>query len=232
MKRIVVVCFVILSFLTGCKQRSSIIEHPAPDLVMDQSYFTAQGCFSEITCTPEGFQQPDPPITMISKPSDLLGGLTPQLPMAVGSSMLSRDQGEIPAVYVKQCMLGQYVRYLVKVNDETVLLDSIKGMAALFAPIDTEEEALSYAIAATGYSALYNLETVEKPVIYKQPLEESYVQAVDGGFLVHLFDTYLCGCGPHITRSIDFTVFQDGSIQSGELVDAFSDPQYDGLCID
>ena len=231
MKRVAFIGFVLLVLLVSCAQQR-IIEHPAPELSMDNTYFSGQGCFNELSCTPEGFTQSDPPVTMIRKPSDFLGGLTPALPIAVGSTVLYQDEGETPAVYTKKCMRSQFIRYIVRIDDQTLLVDSIEEMATIFAPIDTADEAFSYAIAVTGYTALFDLETIKKPTIYTDPVEESIVEEVNGDYLVHLFNNYMCGCGPHITQSVAVTVRKDGTIQIAEPVDAFSDPQFDGLCVD
>lgn len=232
MKRMLLLCCLVILMLVSCSTQENIIEHPAPDLKMDNSYFSGQGCFNELSCSPGDFQQPDPPVTMIRKPSDLLGGLTPAYPLAEGSTVLYRDEEEIPAVYVNRCMRYQYIRYLVRVDDETRLVDSLESMAQLYAPIDSPEEALSYAIAVSGYSALYDIDAIKRPKFYTSPVEETFVREIDGGYLVHLFNTYLCGCGPHITRSVDVTVTVDGSVTYSEPLDAFSDPQYDDLCVD
>lgn len=231
MKRVAFCGIALLVLLVSCTQQR-IIEHPAPEMSMDHAYFSEQGCFKEPSCDPEGFIQPVPPITMIRKPSDLLDGLTPALPLALGSTMLYQDEGEIPAVYVNRCMRYQFIRYLVRVNDETILVDSTEMMAKIFAPIDSVEEALSYTIATTGYAALFDLETIKKPTLYIDQVEESFVEEIDNGYIVHLFDTFLCGCGPHVMQSVAVTVLQDGSIQIAEPVDALSDPQYDDLCVD
>lgn len=231
MKRVAFCGFTLLILLVSCAQQR-IIEHPAPELSMDHTYFSGQGCFTELNCAPEDFTQPDPPVTMIQKPADLLGGLTPPIPLAVGSTVLYKDEGEIPAVYTNRCMRNQFIRYLARIDDQTILIDSIEKMAEVFAPIDSAEEAFSYAIAATGYSALFDLETIKKPALYVDQIEESFVEEGKGDYVVHLFKNYLCGCGPHITQSVAVTVREDGTIQIAEPVDAFSDPQYDGLCVD
>lgn len=231
MRRTVFCVVVSLVFLVSCNQQQ-IVEHPDPGLKVDHSYFSGQGCFNDLSCSPEGFIQPDPPITMIRKPSDLLGGLSPALPLAVGSTVLYQDEGEIVAVYANRCMRNQYIRYLVRSNDQTLLVDSIEEMAMLYAPIDSPQEALSYAIATTGYAALFDLEQIKKPTLYTDVIEESHVEEVSGGYIVHLFNDYLCGCGPHVVQSVAVTVLQDGTIQIAAPVDAFSDPQYDDLCVD
>jgi len=231
MKRVLFFGLALLVLLVSCTQQH-IIEHSSPELSMDHTYFSGQGCFTELNCAPEDFTQADPPVTMIQKPADLLGGLTPSIPLAVGSTVLYQDEGEIPAVYTNHCMRNQFIRYLARINDQTILIDSIEKMAEVFAPIDSADEAFSYAIATTGYAALFDLETIKKPTLYVDQIEESFVKEGNGDYVVHLFKNYMCGCGPHITQSVAITVREDGTIQIAEPVDAFSDPQYDDLCVD
>ena len=126
----------------------------------------------------------------------------------------------------------QYIRYLVLFEGQIQLVDSVDGLASLFAPIDSAEEALSYAVATSGLSALYDINETPDLKLYTTPVEETFVKETGDGYLVHLFHTYLCGCGPHIVRSMDVTVSKDGTITISEPVEAFSDPQYDGLCVD
>lgn len=201
------------------------------DLKMDNSYFAGLGCFESPGCLPEELKNLEDPIGIINEPGDMLGGLTPAVPLAV-TLTVRHDDVTIPAVYVKRCLSKGYVRYLVVVDGEMRLIDSIEGLAAQFAPIDSEEEALSYAIAATGFSAVNDLQKSPKPKLYSDTVEETFVKSTDSGYIVHLFDAYLCGCGPHIIPSIDVTVQKDGSIELSEPVDAFSDPKLDGMCID
>jgi len=205
---------------------------PTPDLKIDNSYFTGLVCFEDPSCLPDELRQLDPPITSINEPSDILGGLNPVLPLAVGSTVLYRDEEEIPAVYVNRCMRYQFIRYLVLLNGKIELVDSVEKLAAIYAPIESADEALSYAVAATGYSALFDLGKRSKLKFYNPLVEVTSVTSVDGNYKLTLFDTYLCGCGPHITQSVEVTVYPDGTIETSEPQDAFSDPEYDGLCID
>jgi hypothetical protein len=162
----------------------------------------------------------------------ILGGLDPSLPLARASTVLHYGEGEIDAVYVNQCLADQYIRYLVLFEGQIQLVDSVDGLASLFAPIDSADEALSYAVATSGLSALYDINETPDLKLYTTPVEETFVKETGDGYLVHLFHTYLCGCGPHIVRSMDVTVSKDGTITISEPVEAFSDPQYDGLCVD
>ncbi len=125
-----------------------------------------------------------------------------------------------------------YVRYLVEVDGEMRLIDSAEGLQQLYAPIESEDEALSYAVAVTGLAPLNDLELHPFYKRHTRPMIESH-SAFDGTqYTVNLYDTYLCGCGPHIVSSITVTVQQDGSFKLSEPIGAFSDPKTDGLCID
>lgn len=237
MKRISWVLLPILVILTGCSilqgsNSNKVIQHPAPEIRMDHSYFENLGCFNDPACLPENLQNLEHPIDYITKPGDLLGGLDPSLPLAVASTNGFNAEDELPSVYVNSCMFQQYIRYLVLVDGEMRLIDSAKGLAAVYAPIESENEALSYAIAATGLSAVYDLHESPNLKWYSNTVEETYVSQTDEGYLVHLFDTFLCGCGPHVVRSVDLVVSTDGSITFSEAFDTYSDPELDDLCID
>jgi hypothetical protein len=201
-------------------------------LKMDNSYFEGLGCFESIDCLPEEIKNLEHPVSYIIKPANNLGGLTPVIPLAVAKTISRDPEDMIQSVYVERCSAKSYARYLVLFEGKIHLIDSIEGLAAQFAPIESQEEALSYAIAATGFSAIKDLRKSPKPKFYSDKIDETYVRAKGEGYIVHLFDDYLCGCGPHIAQSVDITVQKDGTIQLSAPVDAFSDPQYDGLCID
>jgi hypothetical protein len=135
-------------------------------------------------------------------------------------------------MYIKPCLSTRHVRYVAEVGGELQLLDSVESMAAVYAPIESAEEALSYALATTGYSAVYDLESTPNLKLLVDPLEETYVAETPEGYTVHLFDTFLCGCGPHIIRSVEVQVSQDGKLTQSQPVDAFRDPAIDDLCVD
>jgi len=237
MKKVALVSLAFLFFLTSCSmpsffQSKKVIPHPAPELSVDTSYFGGLGCFESVSCLPPDLQQIEYPITSLQPPGNILGGLDPAYPLAVGTRVHFADDPEIPAVHVKRCMGRQYVRFVALVNDEMVLVYSLEKMVELYAPIESENEALSYAIAATGYTPVYDLHNTPGLKFYMKPIEETFVAKTEDGYKVHLFATYLCGCGPHIDKAVDVTVHADGTIDVSELQDAYRDPKLDGLCID
>jgi len=247
MKRIFLLCVLIIIALTACQlpglqSLSDLVQRvkpedvnqtqPTPSLTIDNSYFAGLGCFEDPACLPDDLKKLDPPITAIREPADVLGGLDPALPLAVGSTVLYQDEVEIPSVYVHRCMRNLFIRYLVFRNGRIELVDSVDKLSDIYAPIDSAEEALSYAVAATGYTALFDLGNRKKLEFYNPLIEPTSVTNTGGGYKLTLFNTYLCGCGPHIIYSVDVTVSPDGTLEVADLQPAYSDPEYDGLCID
>jgi hypothetical protein len=102
----------------------------------------------------------------------------------------------------------------------------------VFAPVQAVEEALSYALAVTRYSARYGLELDAQYEYLVDEIEDTHVEAVDDGYRVHLYYYRLCGCGPHPTSAVELHVGPDGQIEQVAVQDVYKDPDEDDLCID
>ena len=237
MKRNLIQFCVLLLALTSCsfpqfKRTPDIIQHVPPVLALDDSYFVATNCYNDLSCLPEGLISTDPQYDYLGIAPDLLGGLTPAVPLALLTSNWYQPIPDEQFIYVKPCLSTRHVRYIAHIEGELILLDSIESMAAVYAPIESAEEALSFALATTGYSAVYDLESTPNLKLLVNPLEETYVAETPDGYTVHLFDTFLCGCGPHTIRSVEVQVSRKGVVTQSQPVDAFRDPAIDDLCID
>lgn len=235
--KLVLIQFCVLLALTSCsilqfKRTPDIIQHDQPALSLDDSYFVSINCYSDRSCLPEEMTSTDPQYDHLGKAPDLLGGLTPSIPLAVLTSNWYQPIPDVQFMYIKPCLSTRHVRYVARVNGELILLDSVESMAAMYAPIESAEEALSYALATTGYSAVYDLESTPNLKLMVDPLEESYVTETPEGYTAHLFDTFLCGCGPHIIRSVEVQVSRDGKVTQSQPMDAYRDPDIDDLCVD
>lgn len=207
-------------------------EYPAPEFKVDNTRFTELACFETTECLPESLKHITFPIDSITPIDNSYGGLKPQLPLAITGTMSFDHDTVIPAVYTQGCMAAYYVRYLVEVDGEIRLVDSVEVLKELYAPIESEDEALSYAVAVTGFNTLNDFDLHPEYKRYIKPLVESHATYDGKQFTVNLFDTYICGCGPHIVSSVIITVQQDGSFSLSEPVGAFSDPATDDLCVD
>lgn len=237
MKRVLAVISLTVLLLASCRLSlfnpfKVVEEYPTPEFAVDNSRFTELGCFDSPDCLPADLQNIPFPVNSIYPLDGSYGGLDPKLPMSEAGNMSFDYDTVIPAVYTKGCMGTYYVRYLIEVDGEIRLIDSVEGMKELYAPIESEDEALSYAVAVTGLNALNDLNMHPLYKRYTKPLVESHSTFDGEQFTVNLYNTYLCGCGPHIVSSVTVTVQQDGSFTLSEPVDAFSDPKTDGMCID
>jgi hypothetical protein len=237
MKRALVLISFTVLLLASCRLSQfnpfkSVEEHPAPEFAADNTRFYELGCFESTDCLPADLKTIEHPIGRIYPLDNTFGALDPKLPMAKTETMSLKYDIVIPAVYTEGCRGIFYVRYLVEVEGEMRLIDSAQGMQQLYAPIESEDEALSYAVAVTGLTPLNDFDKHPLYKRYSRPLIESH-STFDGTlFTVNLYDTNLCGCGPHVVSMTTVTVQQDGSISKSEAVGAFSDPETDGLCVD
>jgi hypothetical protein len=94
----------------------------------------------------------------------------------------------------------------------------------LFAPIESPDEALSYALLVTGYSVKYDPEDYRLALFpecdpgpdhyhyYTDVLEDTHVVEVGDGYEINLFDSEKFGCGPHPVWSVAIHVHYDGAI--------------------
>lgn len=210
----------------------TVEEYPAPEFTVDNTRFTELGCFDSADCLPADLKNISFPVDSIYPLDNSFGGLDPKLPMAEAGNMSFDYDTVYPAVYTNGCMGTYYVRYLVEVEGEIRLIDSAEGMKELYAPIESEDEALSYAVAVTGLTPLNDLNMHPLYKRYTRPLVESHSTFDGEQYTVNLYDTYICGCGPHIVSSVTVSVQQDGSFTLSEPLGAFSDPKTDGMCID
>jgi len=158
----------------------------------------------------------------VYKPDSLLGGLQPNYPLL--ECILEGNK----YLYQRGCSLTlnmglvaykmggdfQLLDSISKLrNGDFQLLDSISKLRKMYAPIESEEEALSYALAGTGLSAYYDLNISKEYEYYVDKIEDTYVFKDGEDFLVHLYDYRRCGCGQHETYTVDVRVNHDGHIQ-------------------
>jgi hypothetical protein len=229
----------------GCTARPNFINHPRPELSVDFDAFSDSGCPPDenglMLCGS------DCPLSVfdcdrIEKPDGLFGGLDPAYPIAYCFFDSYRHSGEDferaqrveteGFMYLSGGITQTYVLFVVFVEGEFRILKSPKDFAALFAPVESADEALGYALAHGSYSAFYGL-AFERGLRYLTgTVEDTHVEETDDGYLVHLFYYRFFGCGPHTTSAIEVRVTAQGMVEEGNTVGMFEDPDEDGLCVD
>lgn len=188
---------------------------------MDESTRAALGC-DEIQAAPS-----------------LLGGLDPSYPVAVCQLSPSQIKAEIQAEIEKGLyffytggLLGNYVRYVILRDGAFRLLKSEQEFRAVYAPVETPEEALSYVLAVTGLSAAYGIAYDPAYKYEVATIEDTYVTSQPDGYKLHLYHDAVFGCGPHWTSTIEVHVSTEGIIQEMSRKPVFRDPNLDEVCID
>lgn len=211
--------------------------YPQPTLTIQMDPFEDVGCPSDDS----GFRRCPPESPMgalgckfLRNPGDMLGGLNPAMPLVV--CILRGKPGERLAtdqyIYREGCLLPDYVRYIVRSENGFKSVNNLADLQALYAPIESDVEALSYALAATGLGVRYNLQATSNYRYFTDRLQDTHVKAVPEGYEVLLYDYKLCGCGPHPTFAVTVLVTSDGQVLERSRVKVFEDPAEDRLCVD
>jgi len=224
-------------WLAGCSlpwstPSTTIVEATPPALSVDNSFFESRGCFDSPDCLPESFNLIDIPIETLEPADESLGGLSPAVPLAVAANNSAFFLGDENFTYAKHCLLSRYTRYIVYAGGEYQMLATRADLAGFYAPIDTPEEAYSFAIAATGLRPLYDIAEDTSIAFELKLVEDTHVDAADGAFVVHLYDTFMCGCGPHYVDLVDVTVYTDGGLGIAAPVAVYRNPELDNVCAD
>lgn len=237
----------LLIFVSACSGITHrFVNHPRPDLVISFDAFEDSGCPPD----KHGFRRcsNDSPLAVlgcdqIRKPSDLLGGLEPSYPIALCIVEPYREADEPGKANAEMIAEGKYfysiggiypmyVRYVIFRDDQFHLIKVEDEFRDVFAPIETADEALSYVLAVKNLSAYYNLVFDPTYKYFANETEDTYVDVIAGGYLVHLYYYETFGCGPHITYVVDMHVTTQGYIEEIEREPAYKDPTEDNLCID
>jgi hypothetical protein len=192
---------------------TTIISYPKPELSVDDKILRDLECplqsWGEQYCSSydDQGQSESQGCYSISSTDSLLGGLQPSYPMAICST------GDGKNVYQAGCRITFGVSYIIEREGKYKKIDSLSKLKAVFAPIDTEVEALSYAIAATGYSAFYEKTTSPDFEYFVEVLENTHVEIHDKEYIVRLYDYSICGCLQHETIAVDVAVNRTGNIR-------------------
>ena len=232
--------------LVGCQRPPRFVNHPRPELTVDFSIFGTAGCpsdeYGRMYC--EG----DSPLAAlgcdrIKKPSELLGGLEPSFPIAVCLIEPYRNADEPESANARMPAEGEYfyragglypiyVRYVLFRDDRFRLIKTEEEFREIFSPIDSPDEALSYALALRNLSAYYNLEFDPTYEYFVNELEDTHVDAVENGYIVHLYRYQVFGCGPHNTSAVDLLITNQGFVEEVTREAVYKDPSEDDLCVD
>jgi hypothetical protein len=110
------------------------------------------------------------------------------------------------------------VNYIIYRNEQFELIDSTNNLRAIFAPVESPEEALSFAVLVTGYAQDWEIDLSSANYEFlTDEIEETYVATTSDGYLVHLFDWHIRGCSPWYLSTVDVNVTYDGEVSKGAV---------------
>jgi hypothetical protein len=233
----IMACGCNLPFLsTLFASKPKIINHPRPNLSVDSTPFTQAGCENVY----EGIYNcaEDHPLfkfgcQVMYIPDPMIGGLQPSYPLVECQHRVPFEQEATEKfLWDNGCAATQAVTYVIQQGDTFRALQSLEDMQAVFAPIDSPEEALSYAITATGFYSLYDQKVNNQMRYATSSLEDTHVDETSDGYIVNLYTQRICGCGNHPIYVVNVEVTRDGRLVIGERSEVFADPKQDGMCVD
>ena len=248
MKKVLWFSLALMFLLPGCLITSIIppklIHHEAPDLNVDFTPFENAGCpldeYGYNRFCEEDSVLYNMECDRLLPVPDELGGLTPSYPMAICRYEPIWRTGVTDPYHTPDTEYffdvggptPMLVRYVIYVNGEFQLIKNQDAFRAVFAPVDSPEEALSFALAFKDVYTMYNLEYSLKYRYEVRTLEESYVETTSDGYIVHAFDYQFFGCGPHYYYAVDLNVTPDGRVDEISRTKIYRAPGLDGLCQD
>jgi hypothetical protein len=230
----------LLLLLVACQSKPRFINHPQPNLSVTFDAFDEAGCLRDGSGTcPSDSPAAALGCDEIQIPPSLMGGLNPAYPLAVCQLVPEQAQAEMQAeieiglyFFYTGGLFGRYVRYVVFQDGEFRLLKSEEEFRAMYAPVETPEEALSYVLAVTNLSAYYGLAYDPAYKYEVGTIEDTQVTLDADGYQVHLFHDGVFGCGPHWVTEVEMHVSPEGVIQEVSRKPIFRDPNQDDLCVD
>lgn len=224
--------------LAGCLQspmgpKVTVAEYAPPDWAVNAQGFTDTGCIGKLpeSCTALVALGCDE----IRLPRFPLGGLRP--PYGVMECIHGRS--ELPdREYFRQPpgLDMRYRSYVIFQDGKYRLLIKKSEFKKVFAPIESTDEAISYAMAITSLEARYDIDPNADVEYLVDVIEETHAEETSDGYIVHLFDSdRRMGCDTHSFYAVKVLVSRDGQAQEisrQEIYKSYSCFDFGALTLD
>jgi hypothetical protein len=122
------------------------------------------------------------------------------------------DQPREEYLFRRGCAFRRNVAYVFKAAGDYILIGSPEQLKAFFGPIESPEEALSYAQLLTGLEARFDFENDPGLLYFQESIEGTRVTETGGGYSMNLFHFQICLCEPWINSEIEIMVDRSGEI--------------------
>ncbi|RKZ62706.1 MAG: hypothetical protein DRR08_05305 [Candidatus Parabeggiatoa sp. nov. 2] len=231
-----------------------LINHPRPNIQVELTPFLeASGCKTGKTPELEGCEnlRAQMGCDKLIQPDALWGAVTPAYPMVLclilpdsrrypnSPDFASKLSEEIIKQIEKEGYFSRgqgrkrrYTRYVILQDGQFQLIKNIDELQKMFAPIESPQEALSYVLMATPFSAHTGQKINPAYRYYTDVIEDTHVVATKDGFEILLYTYRNFGCGSHPTSTIRVTLRLNGMISYPSQRIAYANPAEDNLCVD
>ncbi len=177
-------------------------------------------------------QSEQPGCFEIKNVSSELYALTPALPI-VECLYLTKDDSALEddlGIVREGCMMPIYRRFIVGQGTDSRIISSAEQFRLMFAPVQSKEEALAFAVALTDSFALYDTTVPEGYFKTASQVTPTYAEDTKEGYAVHLFEIQSCGCGSHPYYAVDYLVTGDGNVTETHREEVFNSNY--SICVD
>jgi hypothetical protein len=190
---------------------------PPADLVDPVSTLEEAGC--EVEGSGDATCKPDSPLAAfgcdsIRRPAGSYPepGVDPAIVGTCYSTPPSEDQPRDAYLFRRGCAFRVNAAQILKVEGHYVLLTSADALQAVFAPIESRAEALSYAQLATGLMAQFAFDNDPDLLYFQDPIEGTLVTETDDGYRMNLFHFQSCLCEPWLNSEVEILVDRSGGV--------------------
>ena len=225
--------FLVIFFtLLSCQACTKVVNHEKPNLHVDSTPFMSLGCeagANSFNCV-DSREKNNLDFNYLSI-EDLLGGLTPKYAIASYSIGIYDDFPE-DCVYISGLSYYFCNRYLIDKDGKLEHIETFEEFQETFAPVESPEEALGFALASGDYFAKYGHKRSRDIIYYVDEIEDTNVKSTENGYLVHLFASDIHNCLYVITDAVDLEVSYDGDVGKPLRYPVYRDTASDHTCFD
>lgn len=219
--------------LAGCSHPTTVIDYPPLDWAINGQRLREVGCTEKL-------EESCPELVAlgcdeISGPRFYLGGLQP--PYVVMECI--HENGEPPnREYFKQLpgLDTRYRSYVLYQDGTYRLLIKKSEFKRVFAPVESTDEAISYAIAMTSLGARFDIDPDANIDYLVDVIEETHAEETPDGYLVYLFDwSHKMGCDTHPFYAVKVLVTPEGDvheIERQEIYRSYACFDFEALTLD
>ena len=224
--------FPVLLF-TGCSRPTTIIDYPPVDWAVNGQRLAKVGCGGDL-------QKSCPELAalgcdQLKSPRFYLGGLDPPYPV-----LECLNEGDAPPdqAYFRQVpgLDTRFRSYVIFQDGVFRLLIKQSEFKTAFAPVDSAEEALSYAMAMTSLEARFDLDRNPNVDYLVKHIEETHAEETAEGYLVYLFDgSHRMGCDVQPFYAVTVLVTPEGDVSEvkrQKIYESYSCFDFDVLRLD